>query len=497
MKIKKEFSLKTKAIFNALYQILILIVPVITTPYISRVLGPDNNGDYGFYYSIVSYFAIFATFGFVDYGTKKIAEARDNKTEMTKCFIGIFLTKFFLGLISLIAYILTSVIIYKSDINTMWMVLTFSFHIVSIMLDPLFYFQGQEKFISICVRNIILKLLSTILIFVLVKDSNDLFTYILILSVSQLFSVLITWPIIKKGEFVKIHFKDINFKKYFLESIPYFISTLAVSLFTYLNQTLMGVLGASRDEQGYFSQAVKIVSILCTIPSSLSIIMLSRISYLSSKEDIVEINSKISKTFEVLWVITIPLFLGLISINDEFVPLFLGEEYKSSIILIYILAPTLIFSPLNTIYGSLYYRPRNKIRIQTIAILISSVLNVIISVLLIPKFGAIGAAAGRIIAEFCQIPILVYYSRKDINVSNVLKPCLKPLISGVIMFTIVVLTKFLFIRYTSVSSIMVCISTILVGMFIYGIMEITLKQDIVLSFIRPIIAKFKKPKNTK
>lgn len=487
---EKKHSLKTNAIFNALYQVFLLIVPLITTPYISRVLGPTQNGVYANLYSISQYFVLVATFGLLEYGTIQIAKNRDNKEEKTKHFISIYGTKLILGLICTALYVLTSYLIY--DTTEFYLSLIFSVLIITTAIDPLFYFQGEERFINICIKNMILKILTTICIFVFVKKPEDLYIYALILSLGQFVSTAILIPSIKFKEFTKVHLTFNDFLLTFKKSFAFFIPAVAVTLFTYLNQTLIGEMGSDPNDSGYFSQAVKIIQILAVVASSLGTIMLSRISYLSVQHDEEEIQRKIKKTFQAFWVISIPLLLGVIVIASDFVPLFLGEEYNPCIMLIYVLSPTIILGPLNGFYGNLYFRPKNKIWIQTFIILGSAILNLIVSVLLIPTYGALGTAIGRLVAEFCQLPFLMFFSKDYVKIKDLVLSSIKPIISGLVMF----LCVFLFKQYgTSLidSSTINLLIMILIGVVTYGALELVLKDEIVFSNVKLIVSKiFKK-----
>ena len=481
-------SLKINTIFNAIYQILALLVPLITTPYVSRTLGVDAIGQYSYFYSIITYFTLIATFGFNDYGTKKIAESRDDKKQKTIAFLSIFVSKFFFGLFCLLIYLIFSFCFFKS--NNIFFVISFAIYIISTMIDPVFYFQGEEKFISICFKNITLKALSTILIFLLVRTPDDLITYTLILAGSQLFSTISLFFSLRKNNFTRISLKDLQFKKTIYSSFPFFIPALAISLFTYLNQTLLGILVNDDAESGYYGQAIKVINILATLAASLSIIMLSRISYLKKIGNEQEINRKIKQTFEAFWVLSLPLCFGLISINSIFTPLFFGQSYEKCITLIYILAPTIIFSPLNGLYGNLYYRPNNKIWIQTIAIFVSSLLNIILSFLLMPSLMSYGACVSKLVAEIIQLPILLFFSKKVIKPLTILKTLLKPLISSLLMTFLLFFIKY-FLTSNQISSTYSLLILIPSGIIIYFSFEFLFKDEIIIENTKRVFAKIK------
>lgn len=481
----RKSSLKINAIFNTIYQILILIVPLITTPYVSRVLGAANNGVYANFYSLVQYFVLVTTFGFVDYGTKVIAEHRDSNKEKTINFYSIYLAKVILGLICLIFYIFTILIFFnKGD----WIfALSFSIYIFSAMIDPLFYFQGEEKFVSICVRNLILKVISTICVFVFVRSENDLLTYTIILAISQLLSIIIIFPGINFKSFEKISFSDLNIKSALIKAFPYFVPSLAVTLFSYVNQTLIGFLGGNDEESGYFAQSVKIIQILACIPSSLNILMLSRISYLNAANNEAEIRKKIKKTIEAFWIISLPILFGLCAICSIFIPIFLGEGYDSCVVLIYIMSPTIIFGPLNGLYGNLYFRPKNKIWVQTYIILFSALLNLILCFLLIPQFGGVGTSIGRIVAEFMQLPLLMFFSRKYMDNKTTFKVGVKPFISSVIMFAVIYILKIFLCDIITNQYVFLGV-LIIVGILVYVIFELLLREDFLITNFKILLS---------
>ena len=182
--------------------------------------------------------------------------------------------------------------------------------------------------------------------------------------------------------------------------------------------------------------------------------------------------------FQAFWAITLPIIFGLCAVTDVFIPIFLGEGYQKCILIIYLLSPTIIFSPLNTLYGNIYYRPSNKIRIQTIAIFIASLLNIILSFALIPLYASIGASIARIVAEFIQVPILVYCARKFISAKKTFIYSIKPLISSIVMFIVLLALKFSIVSIIK-QKILLLFILILVGMIIYIIFGLIIKDSFI------------------
>lgn len=490
----KKTSLKINFIFNAVYQILVLLVPLITTPFVSRVLGPDAIGQYSFIFSIVSYFCLFANFGFNDLGTKVISESRDDKVTKSNIFYSLLFSKLILGALVLCLFLIY-VFFVSNDLNTLMCYLFLGLYLLGTIFDYSFYFQGEERFVSICIRNIFIRVLTLVLIFVLIRNTEDLWIYCLILGVGQILSSLIMVFSFGKNSLCKIDLKKLEVWKYFKLSIPYFIPALSVSLFSYLNQVLLGIMGSSDAENGYYGQAMKIIQILSTLAGSISIIIFSRMSYLVQEGDESEINKKIQQTFSSFWILSLPLTLGICAISDLFVPIFFGEGYDKVIILIYILAPQIVFSPLNGLYGYLYFRPKNKIWIQTIIIFGASALNIVLALILIPRYQSIGTSISRLAAEFIQLPFLIIFSYKYISLKDSFLSGIKAFISASIMFTLVFLTKIFIGTYFN-NVYIELLFLIIEGAMIYYLCEMIFKDKLIVDSANQILIfvkrKFKK-----
>ena len=487
-KLTSTKSIKINAIFNSIYQILTMIVPLITAPYIARVLGAENNGLYSYYYSIVTYFVLIATFGFNDLGTKYIAEVRDDKSKVNTRFWAILTSKLILGCVVIASYFIFSFFVYSFNKTAITLLIILSGFIVSAVIDPTFYFQGNEKFVSISLRNIFIRILTTVAIFCFVKNVNDLYIYALILSIGQVIASMIMYLSFRGSGLHFTKLKKSDFSESFKGAFSYFLPALAVTLLNSLNQTLLGAFGFEGVESGYYGQAMKIIGILTTFVGSINVIVLSRISYLQSINDEEKVKEQIEKIFQVFWIASIPITLGLIAINNVFVPAFLGEEYTKSVLCTYILSPVVFLSPLNGLIGSVYYRPKNKIYFQTIFIVFASLINIILCVILIPTYKSYGTSIGGVSAEIVQLPLLIFFSRKYLNYRKLFKSIIKPLVSGVIMFIIV----YFFINYLSFNVWLKIFSGIFIGVFTYYFMELLLRDSFVINNTKIVLGYAKK-----
>ena len=488
--IKKTKSLKINAIFNGFYQILTLLAPLLTTPYISRVLGPTVIGDYSYYNSILGYFTLIATFGFNDYGTKVIAQYRENPKEKSNAFWGISFSKGILSLVCLIAYFITFYVLFSDNQTAIYVFLGMSLYIISVMFDPTFFFQGNENFVSISIRNAIIRILTIALTFVFVKTENDIVNYTLVLSVGNLLATIIMYFSFHKGDVQKPDFKNLHLFTHFRCAFAFFIPSLAVTLFTSLNQTMLGAMSSSL-ENGYYSQASKIITLLSTFAGSISIIMLSRMSFLFMTGDENAIKEKTQKTFESFWAVALPLTFGIVAIAPTLVPLFFGPGYDGVVPNMYILSPIIILSPINTLIGSVYYRPQNKIWIQTGIIVFASLVNVAASYFLISFFESEGASFGRLVAELVQLPLLLFFARKGLSGTTVFHSFIKPFDNSLIMFLVVILSTSVLQSISSLPSIVLLCLEILIGVLVYVVMEILTKETFGYGMIQLVLGKIK------
>lgn len=479
-------SIKVNAIFNAIYQILVLLAPLITTPYISRVLGVEAIGNYQYCNSIVNYFTLLSAYGFSTFGTQKIAEVRDDKEKRSNVFWNIMFSKSLVSALCLAVYLIVTLILFDGAEMMMFMAMTL--YIVSVLIDPTFYFQGRENFVSISIRNIIVRIFTIALIFILIKSPDDVVYYALILSSSNFLAAFIIYFSFRKS-ISKPNFNECHILKTFKEAFPYFMPELSVALFTSLNQTLLGAITGSDAQSGYYAQAVKFSNLISAFAGSLSIIMLSRVSYLHSIHDEAQIGQKVRISFHALWVIGLPCVFGICAISNVLIPVFLGEGYEPVVYLLYIVASIGILSPLNSLYGNVYFKAYRKIWYQVGILLFAAVVSIVINLLLDSRIGAYGCAIASLAAETCQVPLLMFFSRKTINHKELFKTVIKPLDSAMIMLIVILIfNNFVGSHLSLLANLLL---DIVIGIIVYGVCILVFKDDFAVSLVKLFTDKIK------
>ena len=257
-----------------------------------------------------------ANYGFNDYGTKKIAEVRDDVKKKSIVFFNIMLTKGLLSFMCIAIYI-PFCFLYSNDETSLFMMLIMLGNIIAILIDPVFLFQGEENFISIAIRNSIIKILTVICFFIFVKSNQDILIYTFIMSISYVLSSSIIYFSFRKNSFVKINKIDLHPVFYLKEAFPYFIPALATSLYTNLNSVLLGAIGNDNTQNGYYSQAMKFINLLTALINSLSIVLLARVSYLTKRGDEEQIKQKTKLSFECFFALalkTIPFAIAFLAV---------------------------------------------------------------------------------------------------------------------------------------------------------------------------------------
>lgn len=405
MKVLKNYA------YNLSYQLLVIVLPIITTPYVTRVFSSEDLGTYGYFNSIVTYFILLATLGVANYGTKEISGYRK---EIRKNFWGIYTLQFGATILSLTLYVLLCLTL-PSMQDLVAYILGLS--LVSKGLDISWLFQGLEDFRKITVRNITVKLVGVISIFLFVKSANDLYLYVFLLTVFELVGQLSMW--LPAREFIGDPHMDVTYaKKHLKPVILLFLPQIAISLYVTLDRTMLGAL-ASKMDVGIYDQALKLVNILLTLVTSLGSVMLPRVSSLLSSGDHKAVNKMQQMSFLIYNLVIFPIIAGMLIVNNDFVKFFLGKDFQDARYAIAIMIFRMFFIGWTNIMGIQILIPHNKNKEFMISTTVPAIVSVGLNLIFLPKLGFIGAALVSVLTESLVWLIQLYYTRqylKDIPI---------------------------------------------------------------------------------
>lgn len=478
----KKTSIKRNILYNTFYQVLTLILPFITAPYISRVIGAAGIGTYSYTLSIQTYFSMFAALGTASYGIREIARNRDDEYKRSKIFWEIELLTVITTTICLIGWMV--VIGISNEYKIFFVILTMN--LINTMFDISWFFAGMEQFKYTIIQNTIFKILGVVALFIFVKRPEDVTLYVLIMSLSTLLGTISMWLYLPK--FIKkVKFKELKVFPHFKETLIYFIPTIATSVYTVLDKTLIGVITKEPKENGYYEQAIKIINMASAVTfASLNTVLSSRNSYLfiEKKED--EIKKKINLSINYILFLGIGMVLGLMAVTDKFVPIFYGKGYDEVITLIKILSPLIIIIGISNCLGSQYYNPAGLRNRSAKFIIAGACTNLILNLILIPNFRARGAAVATIIAELTIT--MLYLKRCDgfYSFRLLIKFAWKKIIAGVGMIIIISLLNLL-----NIGDLGMLILQVSVGVLVYMTILFMIKDEFVVETFKQLRKKIK------
>lgn len=443
----KKNKLIGNYIYNMMYQLINIIVPFITIPYIARTLGANGTGIYDYTYSYASVFSIICLFGITNYGSKRIAWVRDSKEKMSNEFWSIWILQLSVSVICLISYFLLFVLGNTSDLKIMF-IMQFPL-LLAALLDISWLYVGMEDFGKTITRNILVKLIGVILIFILVKNQNDVWLYILINSASSFIGNLSFWVFLKKYV-KKINLKAINTIHHIKEAFYLFIPQIATQIYTTLDRAVIG--GMSNTLQvGYYSNSQKIARLSLVVVTSLSFVMMPRIANMYANNDKDKVKVYLGKSLKFSLILSIFISTSLVVIAKDFVPVFFGDEFMVIIPYMIISSAIVIFISIGGVFATQFSLPTGRTKEYTVPLVLAAIVNPIINVILVPSLGALGGVFAIVITEFMVMCIRVFVVRKELDLKIMFKGIFKYLFAGIIALLVsVFISKSLNPSYISV-----------------------------------------------
>ena len=333
-------------------------------------------------------------------------------------------------------------------------------------------------------RNTIVKFISLISIFTFVKTKNDLYIYFIIYVASVFIGNISLWLYLPKY-IKKIKFSELNIFKHLKPTISLFIPQIAIQVYTLLDKTMIGTIIADKTEVGYYDQSQKIIKVVLTIVTSLGTVMMPRIANTYAKGDKRKIQNYMFKSFNMVFILAFPLIFGIISISNVFVPLFFGDGYMPVANLMKIISPIILLIGLSNVTGTQFLLPTKRQKEFTISVVSGACVNFILNMILIQKYGALGASIGTVVAELTVTCVQAYYVKNDFSLKNLCKLASKYLVSGLIMFITCSFCGLLINNILISAIIQIC-----VGVLSYLIVLLILRDKFLLEMINKVLVKF-------
>ena len=422
MKIVKNY------LYNVGYNILILLTPLLTVPYISRVLGPTGVGINATTNSVITYFLLAGTVGITIYGNREIAFIREDFEKRSQVFWEIELLQITtIGL----AYLAFCIFLFFQNQLKMYFFYQ-SFLIIAGAFDISWFFMGLEDFKKTVLRNILVKIISLFVIFVLVKTKNDVGIYILILSLSQLLGNVTLWPYLNR--IVRVpKIATLHIFKHLKPSLSLFIPQVAITIYLAVNKTMLWQLD-NVTASGYYDYSDKLIKLVLAIVTSIGTVMLPHIANLYARKKMKQVKEYLYISFDFVLFIAIPMCFGIAALATSLAPWFFGSEFTMVNKLLMIEAPVIILIGLSNVIGQQYLLPTKQTRTYTVSVVLGAVTNIVINIPLILKYGVYGAMIATLLSELTVTSYQLIKVRTALKLSKLFANVGKYMFAAVIMF---------------------------------------------------------------
>lgn len=482
---KNQKSISKNYLYNTILKVLNIVFPMITFPYIARVLTASGVGKMNFSLSVISYFILVSRIGIPMYGIRECAKYRDDKKKLTKTVQEILIINFVSLILSLILFY---IILFNSNTlaNYKDVLLILSINIISTSIGMEWFYQAIEEYKYITIRNIFVKIFSLILIFLLIKDQNDYNIYAFILVISVSLSYLYNFFYSRTYINILKKYSNYNFKRHIKPILLLFAMSISISIYTNLDKVMLGIL--TNDEAvGYYTSANKMIKVIVSLVTSLGTVLLPRMSYYIENDLTKEINTLIDKSLNFILLLAIPASVGIFMLAKPIILIFTGSGYTEAITTIKILSPVILIIGLSNLIGVQILLSHGKEKFTLISTSIGAITNFLLNLLLIPLLKHNGAAIATIVAEISvaitQIYFAYSYLKGNISFKNIIQ-----YIIGAILIIITCLT----VNYYFDNIILLTVLSILFSSAIYFSFLFGIKNQFIFEIKEQILLKLKK-----
>lgn len=456
------------------------LFPMITFPYVSRVIMAEGIGQVQFYTSIINYVVLLTSLGIPLYATREIARVRDNVAELSKTTIEIITLNLVLNIIG---YAVIFIMCFTIDevMQNIPLFLLLSTSIILTTIGCPWFFSGVEDFKYVTLRGIIVRVICIVLLFVFVHDKNDLMYYAAYTVLCSIGNNILNFIRLHKYIHLdSLRFQELKIWHHIKPAFAIFVFNLVTSIYVNLDKVMVGFL-KDNESVGYYTAATTISHILLTAVTSLGIVMLPRLSNLVKQGDMDSFYRLAGKSYNFIVTMSLPICAGLIILAPSLIRIFSGDGFLPAIPTLQIVSPIIVAIGISNLIGIQILYPLGKIKIVTISTLVGAIINFSLNFLLIPHFAQNGAAFATICAEICVTLAQFTLARKYMPFKFVDKRFFYCIVSTLIMM--MVCNLFINVGYSDIVNL---VTVPVIGIFLYGMLMMLLKNEIVMEIAQII-----------
>lgn len=455
-------SIKTNFSLSLTNTVIGLLYPVITFPYISRVLHPDGVGLIQFLQSVVSYFALFAALGIPLYAVKEIAKYKNDEKERNKTTAEILIL-FCVQTLIIYSVLLISGFVVNQFHENLVLFLILSFHLFLVAIGCDWFYQGVEEFKYITIRSLLVKFLSLIALFVFVKSENDIYVYAILIVIAEAGNYVINFIHLRKFvSFRSINFRELDIKRHIKPAFEIFLLNVIVSIYINLDSVMLGFMKGN-ESLGYYTAATKITKAFTGFTSALGFVVFPRIAGYFKEGNMESFRDLINTSLSFTMFVLIPVSVGLFACAPPLISVFCGSDYSSSILTLRILSPIIVFISVSGILGTNALYAMDRQRVVMISTASGAILNMILNFSLIPSLSQDGAAIASLVAELSVAITMLYFGNKYIKLAFVDKCLLQVILSTIVMATVIVVMN----KYFLMKPLITIALDVVVGSIVY------------------------------
>ena len=425
-------SVKKNFLLSSAYQVLNIITPIVTTPLLSRTIGAEGNGIFSYTQSIANYFVLFAILGMSSYGVRTIAECGTNRNKRSVAFWNAFGMNCVTGGAVVLLY---AVYVFAfGGVYTPYYVF-WGLWVVASVLDVSWLFFGMQDFFMPTVRNFITKFCSVACILFFVRDSCDVWVYVVAIAGASFANSLIVWPFV--GRCVdKVKPTWVCMRRHLKPNLVLFVPVVAVSFYTILDKIMLGSI-ASLAEVGYFDYAEKISKMPLAVITALGTAVLPKMTEVVASGNLSHGKRLVSTTMWFMLACAFALCFGIIGIAPMLCPVFFGEGFGECSSLMCVISLVIPIICVTNVIGNQFLLPCHRDYEYTASLLVGAGFNVIANLLLIPRFASMGAAIATVISEAAVLVVQSWQVRKDLDLRLYLVRAIPFVVIGLVMAVII------------------------------------------------------------
>lgn len=459
-----------------------MIFPLITFPYTSRILGPEGIGKVSFATSFVSYFILLASIGIPLYGIREIARVRDDKQKLSELTQELFVMHIIISIITSIVFIGLIFLNGKlSDEKTLFFIVSFSIILTTLGME--WFYQGLEQYSYITIRSIIFSTISTIAIFVLIHNKEDYLISAAISVFAALGSSVLNFYNARKILFAK-RTQPWDFRRHIKPMAMVYLMNFIISIYVQLDTVMLGFMSSAKNV-GYYASGLKINKMLLALVTSLGGVLLPRLSYYIANNMRDDFNRILKRSFEVIWILCLPIVAALMLLSNEIIVLFAGNQYLPASICIIVTAPVILFIGLTNIFGIQILYPLGRDKEVVYSVAAGAIFAFILNLLLIPYFAHVGAAIATLVSELIVLIVQIILISKEHRVLMPFDTILKYILATLLLVVTLILIKFYIPQYWL--RLLIAVPT---GVLLYFGSLFLLKESLVIEIVTKIKGRF-------